>query len=211
MGFWNLFRFFLCDTEFVRKEAKWTSSGETEIRQNYLKVSTTWQLLSYYRGWTWLCQSNPKTPSKKPLVKVTQFCTRILQGRGMGSEWMNHQFNSLFRAREAAASLSQAVLLLPPNIFHGLVPFRQQSQTSLDRAMEKNITVNLIRAIKNFLTELSKRFKPSTYTRAEKPAVFSLCSTTMALLSQVTVTVQGADSFKSTLLMSRTTHRLRWY
>lgn len=93
----------------------WNCKKARENPFQFLKVSTTWQLLSDYRGWQ--CQPNPKTPSRKPVATAEQFCTRIPQRRGMGSKWMNHQLNSLFRSREAAASLSQAVLPPPPNIF----------------------------------------------------------------------------------------------
>lgn len=70
--------------------------------------------------------------------------------------------------------------------------------------------VNLIRAIKIQLIELLKIFNLSTLSRARKPAESSLCDINLALLSQVTVmTVQGAPSLASTLLMSRNTHRMR--
>lgn len=79
----------------------WKKAREDPFQ--FLKVSTTWQLLSDYRGWTWLCQPKPKTPSKKSWVTAKQFHTRILQRRGMGSELMNHQLNSLFRSREGSS------------------------------------------------------------------------------------------------------------
>lgn len=90
---------------------------------------------------------------------------------------MNHQLNSLFRSREAAASLSQAVLPPPPNIFCMQVSFRHQSQTSLDRARKKTHDCKFN---KNEKKIISLNFQKNIQTKhlsknRETCRVFSLC------------------------------------
>lgn len=188
----------------------WKKARENPFQ--YPKVGTTWQLLSDYRGWTWLYQPNPKTPSKKTVVTAKQFHTRILQRRGIGSERMNQQLNSLFRSREAAASLSWAVCHHHQRYSMEWFHLGNKARLLWTKPWKNHMIVNLIRAIKIQLIELLKIFNLSTLSRAGKPAESSLCDINLALLSQVTVmTVQGAPSLASTLLMSRNTHRMRWY